>query len=128
MLGKSAQHGTIWLISIFSVTLFFVWISPFHHPFELPGEFLTIHTVLELLAVIFAAMIFTMGWYAYTPSRAMNVILIACAFLAVAILDFSHLMTFGGMPDNINQLAPANSVAFWLAARLIAAVGLLAAI
>ena len=128
MLGKAARHGTIWLMSIFSVTLFFVWISPFHHPFELPGEFLTIHTVLELLAVIFAAMIFTVGWYAYTPSRAMNVILIACAFLAVAILDFSHLMTFGGMPDNINQLAPAKSIAFWLAARLIAAVGLLAAI
>jgi diguanylate cyclase (GGDEF)-like protein/PAS domain S-box-containing protein len=85
-----------------------------------------LHTVLETLTVVIAALVFSVGWNAYRRQLPTNILLVACAFLGVALLDFSHLLTHPGMPDLIVPSGAQTSLVFWLAARLLAAATLLA--
>jgi len=126
--GNPSWQSAIWLLALLSALFVFVWLAPFHHPFEQFADYLPLHTVVEMLSVVVAALIFAVGWHAYVLSRAMNVVLIACAFLAVALLDFGHLMSYAGMPDFVTPGTPSKSLSFWLAARFIAAVALLVSI
>ena len=119
---------TLWLLALLTLLFLFVWLAPFTHPFEKISNYLPIHTALETLSVVVAALIFAVGWHAYVLSRSMNVVLIACAFLGVALLDFGHFMSYPGMPDFITPSDTSKSIAFWLTARFIAAVALLASI
>ncbi|MDP2194345.1 MAG: MASE3 domain-containing protein, partial [Alphaproteobacteria bacterium] len=43
----------------------------------------------------------------------------------VAILDFSHLLSYTGMPDYVTPSGPDKGIYFWLVARLLLAIGLL---
>ncbi|MEO7479453.1 MAG: MASE3 domain-containing protein, partial [Sulfuriferula sp.] len=115
-------------MSVLSATLVFFWHAPVSQPFEQLKYFLPLHTILETVSVVMAAMIFAVGWHAYVPSRAMNVVLIACGFLAVALLDVGHFMSYIGMPDFVTPGSTSKSIDFWLAARLISALVLLSAI
>jgi diguanylate cyclase (GGDEF)-like protein/PAS domain S-box-containing protein len=129
----SANHNlswqpAVWLLSLLSALFVYVWLAPFTHPFEPLSDYLPIHTAVETLCVVFAILIFAVGWRAYVPSRSMNVVVIACAFLAVALLDLGHFMSYSGMPDFITPGTPSKSITFWLSARFIAAIALLASI
>ena len=119
---------TVWLLSFLGGFLLFIWLVPLHHPIEALALFLPFHTLVETLTVVVAALIFAMGWHVYISSRVMNVVLIACAFLAVALLDAGHFMSYAGMPDFITSSSPQKSTGFWLAARFIAAIGIFASI
>ena len=127
-IGNPSWQPTIWLLSLLTAFFVFVWLAPFSHPFEQLTDYLPLHTIVETLAVVAASLIFAVGWHAYVASRAMNVVVIACAFLAVALLDAGHFMSYSGMPDFVTPGTPSKSISFWLAARFIAAIALLAAI
>jgi len=126
--GSPSWRLTIWLLSLLSAVLILVWFFPFSHPLEKFSFYLPFHTLVETLAVVIAAMIFAVGWQTFLLSRAVNVVLIACAFLAVAMLDFGHFMSYQGMPDFVTASSTGKAISFWLAARFIAAFALLASI
>lgn len=92
------------------------------------GNYLPLHMLLETLAIIVASMIFVLGWYTQRGARTLRMQVIACFFLAVAILDFSHMISFAGMPDFVSPAGPEKAINFWLFARLFAALALLASI
>jgi diguanylate cyclase (GGDEF)-like protein/PAS domain S-box-containing protein len=91
-------------------------------------DYLPLHTILETFTVVIAALIFSVGWNAYRRHLPSNILLIACAFLGVALLDFSHMLSFTGMPDFVTPSGPEKAIFFWLAARSIAALTLLAVV
>ncbi|HSG54098.1 MAG TPA: MASE3 domain-containing protein, partial [Paracoccaceae bacterium] len=82
-----------------------------------PSVFLPFHTLAEVFAVVVAAMVFITGWHVHDEKRPTVSVMLACAFLAVAILDFAHLMSYAGMADFITENSPHKSIVFWLAAR-----------
>lgn len=127
-LANPSWQPTLWLLSLLTSILIFVWLAPFAHPFENLADYLPIHTALETLSVVLAALVFAVGWHAFVLSRAINVVLIACAFFAVALLDFGHLMSYAGMPDFVTPYFASKPIAFWLAARFIAAIAILASV
>jgi PAS domain S-box-containing protein len=99
----------------------------------LPGElvarvnaYLPLHIALETGAIITATMVFVMGWHTISIRPNYRVLVMACCFFGVALLDFSHMISFDGMPDFISPSAPEKAINFWLAARLFAAVAMLA--
>ncbi|MCP5345183.1 MAG: EAL domain-containing protein [Pseudomonadales bacterium] len=92
------------------------------------NHYLPLHMLLETLAIIIASMIFVLGWYTQRGTRTLRMQVIACLFLAVATLDFSHMISYAGMPDFITPADPEKAINFWLLARLFAALALLAAI
>lgn len=89
------------------------------------ANYLPFHILMETLAVAIASMIFVLGWHARQSARTYRTTLLACAFLGVALLDFTHMLSFEGMPDMVGPSDTEKTINFWLMARLFAAAGLL---
>lgn len=92
----------------------------------LPPWGVALHTLFETSSVVLSVLIFAAGLYGFTRERSSNVALMCNVFLAVAILDFVHLLSFDGMPDFITPSGNGKSLSFLLAARLLVAVAMLA--
>jgi signal transduction histidine kinase len=90
-----------------------------------PHFFMPFHTLAEVFAVIVAVMIFITGWHVLDEQRPVASVVLACAFLAVAVLDAGHFLSYKGMPDLITPNSAHKAIVFWLAARLTAATALL---
>lgn len=90
------------------------------------SNYVPLHTLLETLSIILALLVFTIVWSTRSKNLPSNLIIIALAALASGMLDFSHLLSFPGMPDFIAPNSLETTVRFWLAARLSIALGLLA--
>ena len=88
--------------------------------------YLPLHTAIEVLAVAVASMVFAIGWSTQQHQPSRNVLLLSCLFLGVALLDLSHLLSFQGMPAFVTPSGPEKAIDFWLAARSLAAGGMLA--
>jgi diguanylate cyclase (GGDEF)-like protein len=86
---------------------------------------LTLHSMMESFSVLVALLVFTVSWHAYSEERPANVVVLACGFLAVGLLDFAHMLSYKGMPDFVTAASPQKAIDFWLAARYTAALTLL---
>ncbi len=115
------------LVALLAAIFLVVWRAPPGHIFEGLASYLPLHTMIETVSVSIAALIFALGWHAYSEDRAGNILLLACAFLAVALIDAAHFLSYAGMPDFVTPSGAHKSILFWLSARLIAATALLAA-
>lgn len=91
-----------------------------------PNTFLLWHNSSELIAVLVSLLVFVSGYRALTSDRVGAIRLLAVAFLGVGLLDLLHMLSYVGMPDAITPNSPHKSMFFWLAARLTAALALLA--
>ena len=87
---------------------------------------LPLHLALETLAIVIAGLIFCVIWSARHEQLPRNTLLLACAFLGVGLLDFGHMLSYKGMPDFVTPSSPQKAIDFWLAARLLSALALLA--
>lgn len=89
-------------------------------------SYLPAHMILEIIAIAAAFTVFAVGWNATQLWRPRNILLLSCLFLGVAVLDLFHMLSFVGMPDLITPSSAQKSLYFWLAARTMAALALLA--
>ncbi len=90
------------------------------------ANYLPLHMALETLAIVIAGLVFAVGWNAKRHRLPGNILLLATVFLGVGLLDFSHTLSFAGMPGFITPSDPEKAILFWLAARTLAVLGLLA--
>jgi signal transduction histidine kinase len=86
---------------------------------------LWLHSFVEMFSTVVATLLFGIVWNAYSKDRAGNMLLLGCAFLAVGLLDFGHMLSYKGMPDFITPASPQKAINFWLCARAVAAIALL---
>lgn len=84
-----------------------------------------LHTGMEILAVCVACLVFAAGWTVGGGQRIVGMVVLACAFAGVALLDVSHALSYAGMPDYVTPAGPEKAINFWLAARSVAALALL---
>lgn len=112
-------------IGILAGILLFVWLAPAPPGIAGIAGYLVLHNLMEVAAICVATMIFAIGWNTSQHRHSGNVLILACIFLGVALLDFTHAMSFTGMPDFITPSSEEKSIHFWLAARSLAAAGLL---
>lgn len=92
---------------------------------DLPHEvYLPLHTTLEVIAVVIAALIFAVIREQALVQMTLRGAVIACAFFAVFWLDLAHLLSYKGMPAYFTVNDAEKAVNFWLAARVIAAAAL----
>lgn len=125
---KGFVRNAGWLVLGLAALFLAIWLSPAARAFEGLTHYLPLHTALETFAVVVAALVFAVGWNACIGERSGNIVWLSCAFLAVALLDFGHLMSYKGMPDFVTPSGAQKGIYFWLAARLVAALGLLVAV
>jgi diguanylate cyclase len=92
-----------------------------------PTVFMPMHSILEISAVVMAALVFFTGAGTAEIERSMRAMELGGAFLAVAIFDAFHFLSYPGMPDMLVGLnSEHKSFVFWLLARYSAGLGLLA--
>ena len=80
---------------------------------------------METTSIVISMMVFVVGWNSHSRALSGNIILLACVFFSVGLLDFSHTMSYLGMPDFITPNDAQKQLNFWLSARLLAALALL---
>jgi diguanylate cyclase len=91
-----------------------------------PPAFLAVHSMMEIFAIVVAALIFFTGQGAQEAVRSVRSMALGCAFLAVAAFDILHFLSYVGMPDLVSPNSPHKSILFWLCGRYAAGIGLLA--
>ncbi|MDH4283787.1 MAG: PAS domain S-box protein [Gallionellaceae bacterium] len=87
--------------------------------------YLPLHTILEVFAIGVAAAIFAVEWPGRLVKDARTLSLLAAGFMAVAVFDLAHLLSYAGMPDWVTPSSPNKSIYFWFAARFAAVLTLL---
>lgn len=93
---------------------------------QLDGErYLVFHLIAEFASIVVSFAIFTIGWYGYKQRSDTRNLAIAITFFTVGMLDFIHAISFQGMPDFLAVNSVGKSATYWIAARLVAATGLL---
>jgi diguanylate cyclase (GGDEF)-like protein len=89
-------------------------------------DFLALHSLMEVFAVIVAALVFFTGHGVQQAQRSTRSMAVGCAFLAVVLFDILHFLSYIDMPDLVSPNTPHKSILFWLGGRIAAGLGLLA--
>jgi len=118
-LAVLAALALLWLLALWYLSAPTLKHLPWH---------LVLHSLLEGLAIVIAVLVFAVGWNACRMNVQRNVLLLACGFLGVALLDAAHTLSYQGMPDYVTPNSVAKGILFWLPARYLAAAVLLAAV
>ncbi|MFC6672459.1 EAL domain-containing protein [Marinobacterium aestuariivivens] len=95
---------------------------PYRESLQSFANYLPVHTVLELLAIGIALLVFAVGFNTFRRGLPANILLMSCGFLGVGILDTSHMLSYHGMPDFVTPNGVEKAINFWLAARTLAAL------
>ena len=90
------------------------------------GEYFEIAT--ELLPLVLAFSIFIITWLTYRRSRNNHSLFLGCVFLLIGIFDLYHMLSYPFMPDFITPNSIEKSAGFWIEARLISALLILASV
>ncbi|UCV22022.1 MASE3 domain-containing protein [Ferribacterium limneticum] len=94
--------------------------------FDSPSNYLPLHTLLEFIAMAVSAMVFALAWNLRNQGINSHRVILGAGFLAVALVDFAHALSYAGMPALLTPSSPEKAINFWLAGRYIAAGVLLA--
>lgn len=122
---RLAMRRALILVAVMSMGLALIWAVPFWAGFQKFEDYVPIHTMLEMVSVVIAVLVFASGWNAYSRNLPRHALILACAFLGVAMLDFAHALSYAGMPHFVTASSPQKAINFWLVARLLAASALL---
>ncbi len=122
----SLSRGLV-MLAFMAVGLAAAWAWPGASSLQRLEGYMPLHTAMEVGAVVIACLVFVSGWHAHSRELPRAAVILGCAFLGVALLDFAHTMSFMGMPAFITpNNNPEKTINFWLSARLLAALAFLA--
>lgn len=76
------------------------------------------HNILEMASIFVALAIALHGWISFKETMSANWLLFSAMFVAVAVLDLLHTVSFKGMPYFIIDSNSMTATWFWVAARL----------
>ncbi len=116
---------TTWTLSALAALFVIVWQSPPFYIVQGLASYLPLHAFAETFSIVISMMVFGVTWNVYSKERSGNIVILACALMAVGFIDFAHMLSYKGMPDFITPSGPEKAINLWLAARLLAALALL---
>jgi diguanylate cyclase (GGDEF)-like protein len=87
-------------------------------------NYLLFHALVEGFAIIVAALIYVLATRTYQHSRNNTFLFLGISYLHVAILDFSHMLTYKGMGVFLG-LGTDTPTQLWIAGRFVETVSLL---
>ena len=90
------------------------------------GLNVAMHTAMEAASVVVSLLVFSLGWATLGRDRRIVVPQMSAVFLAVALLDFVHLLFYDGMPVIVEPFNRGTAITLFLAARLLVAAAFVA--
>lgn len=89
-------------------------------------DYLTFHTLAELLAIVISMIMFAFAWSTHSFSKNYFVLFLACGYFWIGSLDLMHTFVYKGM--NLFVEGSGNlSVQFWISTRYLEAALLFSA-
>ncbi|NJO15284.1 MAG: EAL domain-containing protein [Thioploca sp.] len=85
-----------------------------------------LYIFIKIFTIVMAVLIFAVGWNTYHKKLPRNIIILSTVFLGVGLFGFAHLLSYRGVADFIAPGHSGPSIDFWLTARLLAVLALLA--
>ncbi|HSB95180.1 MAG TPA: MASE3 domain-containing protein [Spongiibacteraceae bacterium] len=101
-----------WMAGLTLLLAPWYWLPPVTFFVE-PADYAPLHTLLELLATAVALMVITLAWNLRTEQNNRRLALLGAGFLAVALTDIGHTMSYVSMPDFITPNS-TNKVIFFV--------------
>ena len=117
--------GMVRILLVLAFIQLIAWLLPAWPEFKGIPNYLPLHVLMETVSIVVSMMVFAVGWNSNSQKVSGNIILLASAFFSVGILDFSHTVSYGGMPDFISPNDSEKHLNFWLSARFLASAVLL---
>ncbi|MCT4562959.1 MAG: SpoIIE family protein phosphatase [Maledivibacter sp.] len=90
-------------------------------------NFLTWHTILEFISVVFTFIIFNNCYYSYKHTGRLRLLVISSTCFIVGCIDFLHALSYEGMPVTFAPSSIEMTVTYWIIARLVMSIGILIA-
>ncbi len=122
---KESMDKIVPVLLALAIGLILIRIFPSLHSIKVLQDHLPLHTMLETISIVIAMQISGLGWHSSKHKVPGNIVFLSLIFFGVAIFDFSHLLSYAGMPDYVTPGSIEKGIAFWFFARLLLAIGLL---
>ena len=87
--------------------------------------FLSAHSLLEMASIVISGLVFFIAFGTREAERSRRVVVLGCFFLATALFDAVHTLSYPGMPDIVSPNSADKMIWFWLAGRFCVGLGLL---
>lgn len=117
---------SLWTIALLVAGVVCVGLAPEAlRKLHIPNH-LTWHMGLETLSFCLSAMVFVLLFSLRDEPHPLSLSILASTLLGASLFDFWHMLSLDGMPDFITPSGSNKSIFFWLWARLLTAMGVLA--
>ena len=120
--------------SLFVMTLLlggvFLTLALFHNELYFTVSeptYLILHILMEMASILVSFAVFIVNWEASKQNRNAQSLFVASGFLAVAMVDVMHTLSYNGMPAFVTPNDVGKAIYYWLFARYWAVLALLAA-
>lgn len=112
------------IVAASALLFLLVWMFPEIHKLD-PPNLTWLHTVMELFAIVVALAIFAVVWNVWAMERLGHLVVLACAFLVVGLVDIGHTLSFKGMPVFVTPSGGGKAIYFWFVARWVTVLALI---
>jgi sigma-B regulation protein RsbU (phosphoserine phosphatase) len=128
---KRKKRDIIEFLTVFLVSLIVYgtvgWYDSYIYRILYMDDYLNLHLGLEGLSILMSFCIFLVAFYTLVSKKNTRTFVFMCTFISIGILDYMHTLTYKGMPGFLAEASVDNATAFWIAARITGAFGLLVA-
>ena len=90
------------------------------------GDYIAVHSIMEMFAVAVSTLVFGVGWNAPRGEVSRPIVVLAASSLGIGLLDIAHLLSWSGMPNFVTPSSVDKAIDFWLAARFLSAAAVVA--
>jgi hypothetical protein len=120
--GKFLTLSTLAIFLLLAIHIFQTQINTIYNPENYVG----FHTLLESFSISISATILLYGFKSFSETRSSRMLLLSFTFFMVGTLDLFHTISFKGMPYFLTESSVAKATWFWVTARFIQSVLILA--
>lgn len=120
--GKFLFYTTSAIILFIGIHIFNQQLTAFYNP----DNYVGFHTLLEVFSIAISSGICLYGLKGFVKTKSSLALLLSFTFFVVGSLDLMHTLSFKGMPYFFSESSFAKATWFWVSARIIQALLLLA--
>ncbi len=124
--SPDARGPLLWCAALTAVVVL-LWAMPHGTLFGSPAEYVPVHVALEFVALAVSVMVFALSWNLRDGAANARIMALGWSSLMVMLIGVAHALSWSGMPVWVTPSSPGKAINFWLVARLVGAVGLIAA-
>ncbi|MDR7079943.1 preprotein translocase subunit Sss1 [Neobacillus niacini] len=111
--------------AIFLLMMVRVFLSQINNIYN-PINYVGIHSFLEIICIAISITIFLYGIKKFSTIKSLRLLLLAFTFFTVGMIDIFHTLSYKGMPFFITPSSVQKATWFWVIARIIQSILMLA--